>query len=57
MQAKPLKWSKVAKLLLNFQPKEKVLSLIVRLYCSKRNFSDYIACIAGGIIVVPGVPF
>ena len=54
MQAKPLRGSEVAKLLLNFQPKEKVFSMVV----SKRILVNNIACIAGGIIVVvPGVPF
>lgn len=38
MQAKPLRGSEVAKLLLNFQPKEKVLSMVVRLYCTKSKF-------------------
>ena len=38
MQAKLLRGSEVAKLLLNFQPKEKVLFMAVRLYCTKNKF-------------------
>lgn len=59
MQAKPLKESEVAELLLNFQPNEKglIYGCKIVLY-QKQILVNNIAGIAGGIIiVVPGVPF
>lgn len=59
MQAKPLKGSEVAKLLLNFQPNEKGLIHGCKIVpYQKQILVNKIAGIAGGIIiVVPGVPF